>query len=54
MTARERILTIKLLKKLEQRPEYAKQIGIQSFMVKVDSRKAEAEESENSRKIPHS
>lgn len=54
MTARERILTIKLLEKLEQQPEYAKQIGVQAFMVKADSRKAEAEESENSGKVPRS
>ncbi len=34
MTARERILAIKLLEKQEKNPEYAKQIGIQVSMVK--------------------
>lgn len=37
MTARERILAIKLLEKQERNPEYAKQIGIQVSMVKKDS-----------------
>lgn len=36
MTARERILAIKLLEKQEKNPEYAKQIGIQVSMVKKD------------------
>lgn len=36
MTARERILAIKLLEKQEKNPEYAKQIGIQLSMVKKD------------------
>ena len=36
MTARERILTIKLLEKQEKNPEYARQIGIQVSMVKKD------------------
>ena len=36
MTARERILAIKLLEKQEKNPEYAKQIGIQVSLVKKD------------------
>ena len=36
MTARERILAIKLLEKQEKNPEYARQIGIQVSMVKKD------------------
>jgi hypothetical protein len=36
MTARERILAIKLLEKQEKNPEYAKQIGIQVSMEKKD------------------
>ena len=36
MTARERILAIKLLEKQERDPEYAKQIGIQVNMKKKD------------------
>ena len=38
MTARERILAIKLLEKQEQKPEYAERIGIQVSMVKKDSK----------------
>ena len=38
MTARERILAIKLLEKQERKPEYAEQIGIQVSMVKKDSK----------------
>lgn len=38
MTARERILAIKLLEKQERNPEYAKWIGIQVSMVKKDSK----------------
>ena len=34
MTARARILAIKLLEKQERKPEYAEQIGIQVSMVK--------------------
>lgn len=34
VTARERILSIKLLEKQEKNPEYAKKIGIQVRMVK--------------------
>ena len=34
MTARERILAIKLLEKQERTPEYAERIGIQVSMVK--------------------
>ena len=36
MTARERILAIKLLEKQEHKPEYAERIGIQVSMVKKD------------------
>lgn len=36
MTARERILAIKLLEKQEKNPEYTRQIGIQVSMVKKD------------------
>ena len=36
MTARERVLAIKLLEKLERNPEYARQIGIQASMTKKD------------------
>ena len=36
MTAKERILAIKLLEKQKRNPEYAKQIGIQVSMVKKD------------------
>ena len=34
MTTRERILAIRLLKKQEQKPDYARQIGIQVRMIK--------------------
>ena len=36
MTARERILAIRLLEKQEKQPEYAKRIGIQVQMKKTD------------------
>ena len=36
MTARERILAIKLLEKQERNPEYAERIGIRVSMVKKD------------------
>lgn len=36
MTARERILAIKLLEKQKRNPEYARRIGIQVSMVKKD------------------
>lgn len=36
MTARERILAIKLLEKQERNPEYAKRIGIQVNIEKKD------------------
>ena len=36
MTARERILAIKLLEKQERKPEYAEQIGIQVSIEKKD------------------
>ena len=38
MTARERILAIKLLEKQRRKPEYAERIGIQVSMVKKDSK----------------
>ena len=38
MTARERILAIKLLEKQKRNPEYARRIGIQVSMVKKDSK----------------
>lgn len=41
MTARERILVIKLLKKQERNPEYANRIGIRVSMVKKDPKKME-------------
>lgn len=40
MTVRERILAIRLLEKQEQKPEYAKQIGIQVSMTNQDLEKA--------------
>ena len=36
MTARERILALRLLAKQEQHPEYAKRIGIQVHMIHQD------------------
>ncbi len=36
MTARERILAIRLLEKQEQAPEYAQRIGVQVSMVHTD------------------
>ena len=36
MTARERILAIRLLEKQEKNPEYANQIGIRIDIVKKD------------------
>lgn len=36
MTARERILAIRLLEKQEHNPEYVNRIGIQVCMVKKD------------------
>ncbi len=41
MTARERILAIRLLEKQERNPEHAKRIGIQVRMVKKDPKKME-------------
>ena len=38
MTARERILAIKLLEKQTRKPAYAERIGIQVRMVKKDSK----------------
>ena len=36
MTARERILALRLLQKQEENPEYAKRIGIQVDLLKKD------------------
>ena len=36
MTARERILALRLLEKQEQSPDYAKRIGIQVDLLKKD------------------
>ena len=41
MTARERILAIKLLEKQEYNPDYAKRIGIQVSMVRKDPKVSE-------------
>ena len=41
MTAKERILAIKLLEKQEIFPEYAQRIGIQVSMVQTDPQKME-------------
>lgn len=41
MTARERILAIRLLEKQERNPVYVKQIGIQVSMTKKDLKKME-------------
>ena len=41
MTARERILALKLLEKQARNPEYAAGIGIQVKLVTKDSRKME-------------
>lgn len=41
MTARERILAIRLLEKQERYPEYAKQIGIQVNMTQKDLKETE-------------
>ena len=41
MTARERILALKLLEKQEQSPEYARRIGIQVSMVHKDPKVTE-------------
>lgn len=41
MTARERILALKLLEKQEQNPDYAKRIGIQVNVVKKDPKDLE-------------
>ena len=37
MTARERLLAIKLLEKQEKNPEYAQRIGVQVIMKKTES-----------------
>lgn len=36
MSTRERILALRLLEKQKRNPKYAKQIGIQVYMVKKD------------------
>ena len=41
MTARERILAIKLLEKQERNLEYTRRIGIQVSMEKIDPKKGE-------------
>ena len=41
MTARERILAIKLLEMQERNPDYAQRIGIQVSMVRSDSKATE-------------
>ena len=41
MTARGRILTIRLLEKQQRSPDYAKRIGIQVRMVRKDPKKTE-------------
>lgn len=41
MTARARILAIRLLEKQERSPEYAKQIGIRVSMTKKDLKERE-------------
>lgn len=41
MTARERILALRLLEKQERSPEFAKRIGIQVSMLEKDSKKLE-------------
>lgn len=41
MTARERILAIKLLEKQKRNPEYVNRIGIQVSMVKKDPKQME-------------
>ena len=41
MTARERILTLKLLEKQERNPEYARRIGIQVKLLNKDPKNLE-------------
>lgn len=41
MTARERILAIRLLNRQARNPAYAKRIGIQAHMVKKDPKEME-------------
>lgn len=41
MTARERILAIRLLEKQEKNPEYARQIGIRIDIVKKENKTEE-------------
>lgn len=38
MTVRERILALKLLEKQEKQSEYAKQIGIQVYIIKCNTK----------------
>lgn len=48
MTARERILSIRLLEKQERDPEYVRQIGVHVTLVKPDLKeKEEKEEKKN-------
>lgn len=41
MTARERIIAIKLIESAERQPEYARQIGVRIQMRKTDSKNKE-------------
>lgn len=41
MTAKERILALRLLEKQERRPEYANRIGIQVNIIRIGSPKLE-------------
>ena len=43
MTVRERILRIRLMEKLEKKPEYAQRIGVSFSAPKADPRKKEKE-----------
>lgn len=47
MTARERILAIRLLEKQERNPEYASRIGIQVDMVKMVKKDPKVMEEKN-------
>ena len=41
MTARERVLAIRLIEKQEKRPEYFEQLGIQVLIKKIESSDSE-------------
>ena len=41
MTARERILALRLMEKQERQPEYARRIGIQAHITTKDPKKLE-------------